>query len=139
VSDESSLEAETEAFLKLMEGDPAKAGFLTGAMRAQMHATIQAAFHNGWLWMAFLEIDGQKAAGALNFDYRNRLWGYNSGVDRSFMELSPGWVLLAYTLQWAADHGRAEFDFMRGDEEYKYRFGAMNRQVMRSVIERVHR
>jgi len=25
---------------------------------------------------------------------------------------------------------KREFDFMRGDEEYKYRFGGMNRFVM---------
>ena len=74
-----------------------------------MRASVRAAHENGWLWLAFLEIDGQKAAAALNFDYGNRLWGYNSGVDRRFLEFSPGWVLLAYTLQWAAEHGRLEF------------------------------
>ena len=80
--------------------------------------------------------DGQKAACAFNFDYCGRLWGYNSGVDRRFMELSPGWVLLAYVLQWAADNGRSEFDFMRGGEEYKYRFGAVDRHVMKAVVGR---
>jgi len=136
VRDESTLDAEIDAFLKLMEDDHHKAEFLNEVMRSQMRATIHIAFRNGWLWLAFLEIDGQKAAAALNFDYKNRLWGYNSGVDRNFMELSPGWVLLAYVLQWAADNGRAEFDFMRGDEEYKYRFGAIKRHVMRAQVTR---
>jgi len=136
VRDESTLEAEIDAFLKLMEDDSHKAEFLKEAMRSQMRATIRVAFQHGWLWLAFLEVDGMKAAASLNFDYKNRLWGYNSGVDRSFMELSPGWVLLAYTLQWASDNGRAEFDFMRGDEEYKYRFGAVNRHVMRAQVTR---
>jgi hypothetical protein len=27
-----------------------------------------------------------------------------------------------------------EFDFMRGDEEYKYRFGAVDRFVMRATL-----
>jgi len=39
--------------------------------------------------------------------------------------------LLGHVLQWACEHGRAEFDFMRGNEEYKYRFGAQDRSVMR--------
>jgi CelD/BcsL family acetyltransferase involved in cellulose biosynthesis len=134
VEDAATLDSETTAFLKLMENDPNKAAFLSEPMREQMRLTIKAAFAAGWLWMAFLEIDGAKAAGALNFDYQGKLWGYNSGVDRSFMELSPGWVLLAYTLQWATDHGRHEFDFMRGDEEYKYRFGAVNRHVMHAKV-----
>ena len=131
VRDEATLEAEIDAFLALMEMDENKAKFLSDVMRSQMRATIHTAFRHGWLWLAFLEVDGQKAAAALNFDYRNRLWGYNSGVDVRFMELSPGWVLLAYVLQWAAENGRSEFDFMRGDEEYKYRFGAVKRHVMR--------
>lgn len=129
---DAGLQGEIDALLSLMEDDHNKAGFLKPLMREQMRAAIRAAHENGWLWLAFLEIDGQKAAAALNFDYQNRLWGYNSGVDRRFLEYSPGWVLLAYTLQWAAEHGRAEFDFMRGDEEYKYRFGAFNRHVMRA-------
>jgi CelD/BcsL family acetyltransferase involved in cellulose biosynthesis len=50
------------------------------------------------------------------------------------MELSPGWVLLANTIQWCCENGRYEFDFMRGDEEYKYRFGGVNRFVMRARV-----
>jgi CelD/BcsL family acetyltransferase involved in cellulose biosynthesis len=52
------------------------------------------------------------------------------------MELSPGWVLLGYVLKWVNDHHYSEFDFMRGDEEYKYRFGAINRHVMRARLTR---
>jgi CelD/BcsL family acetyltransferase involved in cellulose biosynthesis len=47
------------------------------------------------------------------------------------MELSPGWVLLAHVIQWCCENKRYEFDFMRGDEEYKYRFGGVNQYVMR--------
>jgi CelD/BcsL family acetyltransferase involved in cellulose biosynthesis len=136
VAEGADIEAEIAALLKLMEDDQAKAEFLRPAMNEQMSQAIRAAHENGWLWLAFLEIEGVKAAAALNFDYRNRLLGYNSGVDHRFLELSPGWVLLAYSLQWAAENGRAEFDFMRGNEEYKYRFGAVNRYVMRVKVTR---
>jgi CelD/BcsL family acetyltransferase involved in cellulose biosynthesis len=84
--------------------------------------------------LSFLTVNGEKAAGYLSFDYLNRLWVYNSGLDRRFMEYSPGWVLLGYLLQWANENGYAEFDFMRGDEEYKYRFGAVDRFVMRVTL-----
>jgi CelD/BcsL family acetyltransferase involved in cellulose biosynthesis len=50
------------------------------------------------------------------------------------MELSPGWVLLAHVIQWCCENGRDEFDFMRGDEDYKYRFGGVNKYVMRVRI-----
>lgn len=136
VEDESTLEAEIDDFFSLMANDHHKEKFLTEAMRAQMRAIIHAAFKAGWLQLAFMEVDGQKAAGYLNFDYGNRIWVYNSGLDFSFKELSPGWVLLGYLLQWANEKGRSEFDFMRGDEDYKYKFGGVNRHVMRVRVER---
>ncbi len=136
VSDEATLDAEVDAFLALMAEEPEKAKFLTEAMRRQMHLVCRAAFENGWLQLAFLEADGQKAAGYLNFDYSNRIWVYNSGIDRRFLELSPGWVLLGHLLQWANENKRLEFDFMRGDEEYKYRFGGVDHFVVRAKVTR---
>jgi len=136
VSDGATLDAEVDAFLVMMADEPEKAKFLTEAMRRQMQLACRAAFENGWLQLAFLEVDGQKAAGYLNFDYLNRIWVYNSGIDRRFLELSPGWVLLGHLLQWANENKRAEFDFMRGDEEYKYRFGAVDNFVVRAKVTR---
>jgi CelD/BcsL family acetyltransferase involved in cellulose biosynthesis len=134
VNGKENIDSEINAFLDLMLHDPGKAEFLHPAMRDQMIVTIQNAHKYGYLWLAFLEIEGAKTAASLNFDYRNKLWGYNSGVSREHMELSPGWVLMAHTIQWCCENGRYEFDFMRGDEEYKYRFGGVNKYVMRVKI-----
>ncbi|MFH1185327.1 MAG: GNAT family N-acetyltransferase [Chloroflexota bacterium] len=128
------LEPGIEDLLELMAHDADKARFLNPAMRDHMRSFMRIAWEGGYLWMAFLMVDGSRAAAAFNFDYNNRLWGYNSAVNREFMELSPGWVLLTHQIQWACDHGRSQFDFMRGDEEYKYRFGAVNRYVNRAYI-----
>ncbi len=136
VEDGATLHAEVDDFLALMAQDHHKAAFLTPAMRQSFHCTAQAAFDNGWLQLAFITIDGQKACGYFNFDYDNQIWVYNSGIDFGFQQYSPGWVLLGYLLQWANEHKRAAFDFMRGDEEYKYRFGAVNREVLRVQVKR---
>jgi CelD/BcsL family acetyltransferase involved in cellulose biosynthesis len=136
VDNNADIGTELDGFFHLMIQDPNKAMFLRDAMRDQMSSTIHAAHEQGYLWLGFLEVDGEKAAASLNFDYKNKLWGYNSGVSRSHMELSPGWVLLAHVIQWCCENGRYEFDFMRGDEEYKYRFGGVNRYVMRARVKR---
>jgi CelD/BcsL family acetyltransferase involved in cellulose biosynthesis len=136
VEDPAALEPEANAFMDLMTKDPEKAAFLTTAMRHQFMETIRCAFENGCLQLAFLEIGGEKAAAYLSFDYLDRIWVYNSGLDRSLMDYSPGWVLLAYLLQWANENQRKEFDFMRGDEDYKYRFGGIDRFVIRVRITR---
>jgi CelD/BcsL family acetyltransferase involved in cellulose biosynthesis len=136
VEDEATLDAEIDALLALMANDHHKEDFLTEVMRTHMRESVHAAFNAGWLQLAFLEVDGAKAAGYLNFDYGNRIWVYNSGLDFDYGDLSPGWVLLGYLLQWANEHGRDEFDFMRGDERYKYKFGGVERNVMRVQVSR---
>jgi CelD/BcsL family acetyltransferase involved in cellulose biosynthesis len=136
VEDESTLDAGIDEFLRLMAFDAEKQAFLTPIMRTQMRAAFWAAFRSGWLKLAFLEVGGKKTAGYLNFDYGDHIWVYNSGIDYSFSALSPGWVLLGYLLQWANQNQRKAFDFMRGDEEYKYRFGGVDRFVMRTAVRR---
>ncbi len=134
VQDSTSLESEVEAFMTLMAQDAEKALFLTPEMRKQTQLAARAAFDSGWLQLAFLTIGSAKAAGYLNFDYENSIWVYNSGIDTSFRELSPGWVLLGYLLKWANEQKRQTFDFMRGDEDYKYRFGGIDQRVVRIRI-----
>lgn len=134
LEDGNQLDQAVDDFLKLMANDADKAKFLTPTMRDQMHVIVRAAYRAGWLQLAFIEVNGNKAAGYLNFDYMNHIWVYNSGLDFQYGDLSPGWVLLAYLLQWANEHQRASFDFMRGDEQYKYRFGAIDRRVLRLTV-----
>ena len=130
IENAADLEPAISDFFAFMEGDPDKAAFLTEKMRAQMEAIIRLAFDDGFLKFAFLKADGQVAASYLMFDMFNKLWVYNSGYDRAFNELSAGWVLLGHLIQWSCENGKAEFDFMRGDEDYKFKFGAIDRPVM---------
>ncbi len=136
VSDPAQVEVEIEAFITLMAYDEQKAAFLTPPMREHMRNAMRCAFAEGCLHLAVLEIDGGRAAAYLSFDYLNRLWVYNSGLNPVYRDYSPGWVLLGHLLQWANESGRSEFDFMRGDEEYKYRFGAVDRSVLRATLTR---
>ena len=44
------------------------------------------------------------------------------------MRWSVGTCLFARVLRHAIAEGATEFDFLRSEEEYKYRFGALNRE-----------
>jgi len=125
------LEEDIEAFLTLMAHDPIKAAFLNSTMRSHMKKTVKVAFEEGWLKLAFLEVNDKKAAAYLCFDDGQRIYLYNSGMSLEFRELSVGWVLLGYLIQWAIENHRTAFDFLRGDEDYKYRFGGVDHWVMR--------
>ncbi len=130
------IEAEIEAFLRMMALNEDKARFLTPAMRAQFVDTLRTAAAHGWLRLSFLEINGEKASAYLSFDFGHRLYVYNSAIDPRFNALSSGWVLLAYLLKWAIENKRAAFDFLRGGEDYKYRFGGMAGKIYRLQISR---
>jgi len=139
LDDRDKLDREIEDFMDLMSQDAEKESFLTPAMRTQLRETVFAAFDAGWLQLAFIEVNGRKAGGYLNFDYADHIWVYNSGINFEYGDLSPGWVLLGYLLKWANENQRLEFDFMRGGEDYKYRFGAIDRFVERAKITRARR
>ena len=136
VTDAETLTAETQAFIDMMAQDPSKKTFLTDAMVKHIHKTAQVMLDKGWLHLAFFTLDGNKAAGNFSFIYNNRLWLYNSAWEWDYREASPGWVLLTHLLQWATENGIEEFDFMRGDEAYKYKFGGQDRFIYRVVISR---
>jgi CelD/BcsL family acetyltransferase involved in cellulose biosynthesis len=52
---------------------------------------------------------------------------YNGGWDPAFRRLSLGTVLIDETIRACAERGVQVFDFLRGIEPYKYRFGAKDR------------
>ena len=132
--DLNTLQADTLSLLELMAQDPSKKDFLSPAMRQHLRNTAQVAYDAGWLQLAFLTLDGRKAAANMAFRYKKRLWLYNSGWEWEFRDYSPGWVLLTQLIKWAIENKISEFDFMRGDEPYKYKFGAVDRQIFRVTL-----
>lgn len=116
-------------FMDMMVLDPAKQAFLTPTMRQFFTEISHSLLDAGILHLSFLEIDGKPAAGYFCLLYNHALWVYNSAWEGTFSEYSPGWVLLAYLVQWAIENQLKAIDFMRGDEAYKYKFGGVDRFV----------
>lgn len=56
------------------------------------------------------------------FRYKGRSFYYQSGLDRSWDKWSVGTVLLDYCIQDSIRDGFDEFHFLRGMEEYKFRW-----------------
>jgi CelD/BcsL family acetyltransferase involved in cellulose biosynthesis len=56
---------------------------------------------------------------------------YNSGFHPERASLAPGLVLLGHMVREAIAHGRRRFDFLRGEERYKYDFGPTPEDVYR--------
>ncbi len=133
-----TIDQEVESFLDLLQKSTfEKHDWLDERRRALFHDVAREAHKAGSLQLMFTELDGQRAAALFNFDYKNRIWVYNSGLDpTAFTSLSPGVVLTAAAIERAIDLGRETLDFLRGDEEYKYRFGAVDTKIYRVLLER---
>ncbi len=132
------LQAEVDAFLELLQRSTfEKRDWLNAGRRAVFHDVATAAMADGTLQLMFMEVDGQKGATLFNFDYNGRIWVYNSGLDpQMFSALSLGVVLTAAAIEYAIEHGRGTFDFLRGNETYKYRFGAEDTLIYRLELSR---
>jgi len=129
VNEEHELDQELDDFLDLMANNLEKEKFLTVPMKKQIKDSARAAFEEGWLQLVFLTVGNIKAAGYLNFDFNEKIWIYNSGINSVFENLSPGWVLLSKIINWSIEQGKTDVDFMRGDEIYKYQFGGIDQNV----------
>ncbi len=138
VGAEDDVAAAVDRFLDLLQKSTfEKRDWLNDGRRALFHDVARAAQAAGTLQLLFCGVEGRAAAALFNFDYRDRIWVYNSGLDpAAFAALSPGVVLTAAAIERAITLGRAEFDFLRGDEEYKYRFGATDHSDSRLTLHR---
>jgi CelD/BcsL family acetyltransferase involved in cellulose biosynthesis len=133
IGPDQDLSPAMDAFIDLhAKSAPEKDEFMEPRMQHFFRDVAQQLHDRGWLQLAFIEMDGQKASTLLNFNYGDAILVYNSGYDPSqFRHLSPGIVVTARCIEHAIALGRAKFDFLRGDEIYKYRFGASDTEVRR--------
>ncbi len=136
VGPDGDLQAAMETFIDLhQKSTPEKDKFMDPQMQGFFFDVAQTLQAQGWLQLAFVEMDGQKAATLLSFDYGNNILVYNSGYDPAqFRHLSPGIIVTARCIEHAIALGRNKFDFLRGDEVYKYRFGGQDTEVRRLLI-----
>ena len=128
-----NLQEEIQQFMRLMAAsDPQKAQFLQDASHVKFFKSIVPRVQEcGWLQMNFLTVGDERVAAYINFVYQNRVLVYNSGLNhQEYGQLSPGIVLLAYNIQYAIEQGYQVYDFLRGDEAYKYRMGGRDTAVM---------
>lgn len=88
------------------------------------------------LHLAFLEVTGRRVAAAVFFETPGGLLYYNAGVDPEARDLSPGVVLLERLVRRAIDRGKCRVDLMRGDEPYKYEWGARDEPIKRLLVRR---
>jgi len=116
---------------------PEKAGFFR---RPDMHTWFRVLAErlvpDGTFRLHELHVGGLLAASTVSLVHRGT-WGlYNSAVDPALAAFAPGVVQVNLLIGEAAEEGCTVFDLLRGDESYKYRYGATDRELTRLVVRR---
>ncbi|MDQ3870286.1 MAG: GNAT family N-acetyltransferase [Chloroflexota bacterium] len=134
--------ANVEAFIELHQarwGDEGLFRQTEGGARSRrfLHrlAELEAADPGGpQLHFGRLEVSGKTIFAAAGFDDGRTTYFYNMGIAPDARELSPGVNGTAAYLKNRIEAGRRHFDFMRGDEPYKYEWGARDRPLHRLLL-----
>jgi CelD/BcsL family acetyltransferase involved in cellulose biosynthesis len=100
-----------------------KARFMDETMERFFREATQDLATAGWMRLWFLDWQGAPIAAFLCLEYAGTVGLYNSGFQPAHARLSPGIVLLAHVIRDAIERGLGTFDFLRGEEPYKYAFG----------------
>jgi CelD/BcsL family acetyltransferase involved in cellulose biosynthesis len=114
------------AMHRLAAGD--KGAFMTAGMEAFFVALHHDA---GGVVDVLCGDDGVPVAAGFGFEDPDGYYLYNSAFDPAAGPASPGLVLVSLLLERAIADGKTVFDFLKGDEEYKFRLGATARPLFR--------
>ncbi len=126
-------------FLDLFTRNPEKASFLTGAVAVFFPRALKAAVQSGPGRFGLLELSGRAAAAVFYFDYRGNDYLYNSAYDPEFSNVSAGLMCKVLHIKDAIARGCGYYDFLKGEEVYKYRLGGRDIPIYRCTATRLER
>ena len=120
----AGIESRLDDFLRLHRlSREGKAKFMDARMERFFRRVVPALAARGGARLAFLDLPDGPIASFVTLEWDGTVGLYNSGFHPPHAALSPGLVLLAGVIRDAIERGRRRFDFLRGEERYKFEFG----------------
>ncbi|MFC1940998.1 GNAT family N-acetyltransferase [Chloroflexota bacterium] len=122
--DSEAVHDTMDAFLKMFpESREDKATFLTTRIESFFRFLAKAMAEIGLLRLGVLELDTLPVAMIMCFDYNDCVYLYNSGYEPQYNFLSVGLLSKVLCIKESIQEGKKRFDFLRGDETYKFHLG----------------
>jgi CelD/BcsL family acetyltransferase involved in cellulose biosynthesis len=86
----------------------------------EFHKSLWKRINNsGWLSLRFLKSEKKIIAASYNFNYQGRVFSYQKGMDPEWERYGPGKAIVYEAIREAFLTGSKEYNFLRGNEEYK--------------------
>lgn len=120
----ADIERRADDFLRLHRlSRPGKARFMDATMERFFRRIVSELTDSAAVSLWFLDTPAGPIASFITLEWDGTVGLYNSGFDPDTARWSPGLVLLTHVLRDAIERRRSRFDFLRGEERYKYEFG----------------
>jgi CelD/BcsL family acetyltransferase involved in cellulose biosynthesis len=103
--------------------------FYTSGLVSFQEEFTQLALARGWLRFFVLLLDGKPAASLYAFWYNGVFYFYQAGFDPAYGKYSVGLVTMALAIKAAIEEGAEEYDFLHGDERYKFHWASEVREI----------
>jgi CelD/BcsL family acetyltransferase involved in cellulose biosynthesis len=91
---------------------------------------------DGTVRLTFLSVGGRRIAAGVHLETIDSYLYFNAGVDPAARDLSPGVLMVAKYIERALAAGKRRLDFLRGNEPYKYEWGAIDEPIQRLLVRR---
>jgi CelD/BcsL family acetyltransferase involved in cellulose biosynthesis len=115
--------------LRQSEGDKGKfaCAFLSGFLQRVVPTLVA----QGDFYMQELWLQGKPAAWLFLFRSREGPMLYNTAFDASLREWGPGSMALCMAIRDAIEKKAGNFNFLRGSEDYKFRYGCKSMDLLK--------
>lgn len=135
VTDPGDVPEFVDTFMALFaESRDEKAAFMTPERIGFFNTMSTVMAEADLLRSGVLELDGVAVAAIIAFDYNDIVYLYNSAFDPEHSSLSVGVLSKALFIKDSIERGRKRFDFLKGNEHYKYHLGGQEVQLYRCRI-----
>jgi CelD/BcsL family acetyltransferase involved in cellulose biosynthesis len=139
--DSADPAADLEAFIELHQKRWGEDGLFPetaggAASRRCFRRMFELLGPDGTIGLTFLLVGERRIAAGVHLVTPDAYLYYNAGVDPDARDLSPGVLMVAKYVERAIANGKRRLDFLRGDEGYKYEWGAVDEPIQRVLVRR---
>jgi CelD/BcsL family acetyltransferase involved in cellulose biosynthesis len=90
--------------------------------------------NRGWLYFSSMNVDSKLVSAMYGCIFNRRLYFITSGRDVRYSEYNVGHLHMMHVIKDAVSRNLTEFDFLQGDEPYKFYWTKSARRYMRVTI-----
>ena len=134
-TDPSNVDGNILEFFRLMKLNSEKRNFLNQSRIEFMSQIIKYAILSNIGNLTFIKIENEMVATSFEFKNNDKLFVYNSGYNDKYSEYSVGLLNHIYNIKNKISEYKF-IDFLRGSEEYKYRIGCIDQNLITIKIKK---